>query len=204
MKRQESFCTVRGNVSWCSPYGNSIEVHQKLKIELPYDLAVSLWGIYLKETLTWKPMFTAAIFVQLTGCVWLFATPWTAACQVPQSFTISQSLLKFMSTELVMLSIYLIRHCPLLLLPSAFPSIRVFPMSRLFTSGGQSIGALATVLPRNIQGWFPLGLTDLISLQSKGLSRVFSSTTTQKHQFFGAQPSLWFDSNIHTWLLEKP
>ena len=102
----------------------------------------------------------------------LFTTPGTAAHQAPLCSSISQSLLKFMSTELVMLSIYLIRHCPLLLLPSAFPSIRVFPMSRLFTSGGQSIGALATVLPRNIQGWFPLGLTDLISLQSKGLSSL--------------------------------
>ena len=78
-------------------------------------------------------------------------------------------------------------------------------MSWLFTPGGQSIGAsaLASVLPINIQGWFPLGLTHLISLLSKGLSRVFSSSTVQKHQFFGAQPSLWSDSHICTWLLEK-
>ena len=75
-----------------------------------------------------------------------------------------------------------------------------FPMSRLFTSGSQSIGASASgsVLPMNIRGWFPLGLTSLLS---KGFSRVFSSTTVQKHQFFGAQPSLWFNSHIHTWLL---
>ena len=81
-----------------------------------------------------------------------------------------------------------------------------FPVSRLFASGGQSIGALASasVFPMNIQGWFPLELTDLISLQSKGLSRVFSSTTVQKHQFFGAQSSLWSNSHIGTWLLEKP
>ena len=71
-------------------------------------------------------MFTAATYVQLLGCVWLFATPWTAACQAPLSFTNSQSLLKFMSTELVMLSNYLILCGPLLLLPSVFPSIRVF------------------------------------------------------------------------------
>ena len=77
---------------------------------------------------------------------------------------------------------------------------------QLFKSGGQSIGAsaLASVLPMNILDWFPLGLTGLISLQSKGLSRVFSSTTVQKHQFFGAQPSLWSNSHIRTWLLEKP
>ena len=73
-------------------------------------------------------------------------------------------------------------------------------MSQLFTSGGQSIGASpsASVLPLNIQGQFPLGLTGLISLLSKGLSRVFSSTTVQKHQFSGAQPSLWSNSHIHT------
>ena len=77
-----------------------------------------------------------------------------------------------------------------------------FPMSRLFTSGGQIIGASASasVLPMNIQGWFPLGLTGLISLLSKGFSRLFSSTTVQKHQFFGAQPSWWSNSHIRTWL----
>ena len=82
----------------------------------------------------------------------------------------------------------------------------LFPMSQLFTSGGQSIGASvsASVLPMNIQDWFPLWLTGLISLQSKGLSRVFSNTTVQKHQFFGAQLSLRSNSHIHTWLLEKP
>ena len=81
-----------------------------------------------------------------------------------------------------------------------------FPMSRLFTSGGQSIGASvsASVLPMNIQGWFPLGLTNLISLQSKGLSRVFSNTTVQKYQFFSAPLSLWSNSHMYTWLPEKP
>ena len=83
---------------------------------------------------------------------------------------------------------------------------RLFPMSQFFPSGGQSIGASASasVLPMNIQDWFPLGLTGLISLQSKGLSRVFSNTTVQKHQFFRAQLSSWSNSHIHTWLLEKP
>ena len=83
---------------------------------------------------------------------------------------------------------------PLLLLPWIFPSIRSFPMSQLFESGGQGIGASgeASVLPMNIQGWFPLGLTDWISLLSKGFQRVFSSTTVRKLWFFGTQPSLWF------------
>ena len=81
-----------------------------------------------------------------------------------------------------------------------------FLMSRLFASGNQSIRALvsASVLPMNIQDWFPLWLTGWISLWSKWLSRVFSNITVQKHQFFGAQPSLWSNSHIHTWLLEKP
>ena len=81
-----------------------------------------------------------------------------------------------------------------------------FPVSWFFTSGGQSIEASssASVLLMSVQCWFPLGLTGLISLLSKGLSRVLSRTTVWKYQFFGAQPSLWFTSHIHTWLLEKP
>ena len=79
-----------------------------------------------------------------------------------------------------------------------------FPMSWFFASGSQSIGALGSVLLMNFQRSFPLGLTGLISLQFKGLSRVFSNTTAQKHQFFGAQLSLWSNSHIHTLLLEKP
>ena len=90
--------------------------------------------------------------------------------------------------------------------PQSFPASESFPMSLLFVSGGQCIGASASALvfPMNIQGWFPLGLTGLISLLSNRFSRVLSSTTVQKHQFFGAQPSLWSNSHIHTWLLEKP
>ena len=93
-----------------------------------------------------------------------------------------------MSIESVMLSHHLILCCLLLLLSSSFPSIRVFSNELLFAPGGKSIGVSATVLPMNIQDWFPLRLTGLISLQSKGLSRVFSNTTIQKHQFFGTQP----------------
>ena len=86
-----------------------------------------------------------------------------------------------------------------------FPASWSFPMSQFLASGGQSIGASASasVFPMNIQDWFPLGLTALISLQSKELSRVFSSTTVQKHQLFDAQSSLWSNSHIHTWLLEN-
>ena len=115
-------------------------------------------------------------------------------------------LLKLTSFEVVMPSNYLILCCPLLLLPSIFPSIMVFSVSQFFTSGGQSIGAvaLASVLSMNIQDWFALGLIGWISLQSKGLSRVFSNTIVQKHQFFGAQLCLWSNSHIHTWPLEKP
>ena len=104
--------------------------------------------------------------------------PMDATCQTSLSFTISWSLLKLISIESVMPSNHLILYRPFLLLPAIFPSIRVFSMSRLFASGGQSIGASASasVLPITIQGWSPLGLTGLISLQSKGLSRVFSST----------------------------
>ena len=87
--------------------------------------------------------------------------------------------------------------------PQSFPASGSFPMSQLFTSGGQHVGALASVLPKNIQGWFPIGLIDLTSIQSKGFSRVLSSITIQKHRFFIAEPSLWFSSHICTWLLEK-
>ena len=82
----------------------------------------------------------------------------------------------------------------------SFPASESFPMSRLFPSGDRSIGASASVLPVNIQDWFPLGLTGLISVLSKRFSRVFSNTTIWKHEFFGTQPSLWFNSHIHTWL----
>ena len=87
----------------------------------------------------------------------------------------------------------------------SFPTSGSFPMSQFFTLGYQNIGvsASASVLPMNNQDWFPVGLTGLISLQSKGLSRAFSNTTVQKHQFFGTQPSLPYNSHIHTWLLKK-
>ena len=90
--------------------------------------------------------------------------------------------------------------------PQSFPASGSFPMSQLFMSGGKSIGVSAStsVLPMNTQDWSTLGWTGWISLQSKGLSRVFSNPTLQKHQFFGAQLSSQFNSHIHTWLREKP
>ena len=124
----------------------------------------------------------------------------------PCPSTNSQSPPKPMSIESVMPSNHLIFCRPLLLLPSIFPSIRVFSMSQLFASDGQSMGVSAstTVLPMNTQDSSPLGWTGWISLQSKGLSRVFSNTTVQKHQFFVAQLSSQSNSHIHTWPLEKP
>ena len=123
------------------------------------------------------------------------------------SFIISQSLLKLMFIELVILSNHLILCRPLLLPLSIFPSIRIF--SNEVSSSHQvaqvlGVSASASVLPMNIQDWFPLRWTGWISLQSDGLSRVFSNTTVQKHQFFSAQPSLRSNSHIHTWLLGKP
>ena len=127
--------------------------------------------------------------VQSLTRVRIFATPWMSAHQAFLSITNSQSLLKLMSMESMMPSNHLILCRPLLLFPLIFPSISTFQMSQLFASGGQSIGASVStsVLPMNIRDWFPLGWTGWISLQSKGLSRVFSNATVQKQQFFSAQ-----------------
>ena len=136
--------------------------------------------------------------VQSLSCVQLFATSWTAARQASLSITNSRSLpkLMFISSSVVPCSSCL----------QSFPASGSFQMSQLFASGGQSVGVLtlASVLPMNIQYWFPLGWTGWISLQSKGLSKVFSNTTVQKQQFFSSQISLQSNAHIHTWLLEKP
>ena len=129
--------------------------------------------------------------VQLLRSIWLFVTPWTAAHQASLSFTLSRSLLKLMSIKSMMPSNHLILSHPTLFYHSQHYSLF---QCQFFTSSGQSIGASTSlsVLPMNIQCWFPLGLTGLISFLSKGLSRVssvFSSTTVQKHQFFSTQPS---------------
>ena len=122
----------------------------------------------------------------------LYGTPWTAARQFPLSPTITWSLLKCVSIESVTLSNYLILCRPLLLLPSVLPSIRIFTNEL----------ALRITWPKYWSFSFTISPSSkylgLISLQSKGLSRVLSSTTVQKHQFFGAQPSLWSNSQVHT------
>ena len=127
------------------------------------------------------------------------ATPRTAAHQASLSFTISRNLLKVMSIELLMPSNHLIL-CRPFLLPSIFPSIGVLFNELALPIRWQNIGASASIseLPMRIQGWFPLGLTGLISWLSKGLSRIFSSTTVRKYQFFSTQPSLWYNSYICT------
>ena len=123
------------------------------------------------------------VVVQSLSSVQLSTAPWTAASQISLSFTVSWSLLNLRSSESVMPSNISFSAAPFSSSPYSLPASGSFPEKRLFASGGQSIGASAPVLLMNIQGWFPLGLTSLISLPSKGLSRVSSSTTAQKHQF---------------------
>ena len=136
--------------------------------------------------------------------VQLFATLWTTAhqyaCPSPTPGVCSNSCpLRQWCHPTISSSVTSISFCPQSCLASGS-----FPTSWLFSLGGQSIGPTTSVLPMNIQDWFILGLISLISLQSKRLSRVFSSTTVQKHQFSGTQLSLWSNFYIHTWLLEKP
>ena len=142
------------------------------------------------------------VVVQSLSHVWLFVTPWTAAHQASLSFPISNSYpLSQWCHPIISSSVIPFSSCF-----QSFSASGSFPMSQLFASRGQSIGVSAStsVLPMNIQDWFPLEWTGWISLQSKGLSRVFSNTTVQKHRFFSTQPFLWSKSHIHTWLLEKP
>jgi len=144
-----------------------------------------------------------AVGIQLLSCFWLFVMPWTAAHQDALSFTISQRLLKLMSIEWVMSSNHRILYHSLLFLPSIFSQHQeLFYWVCIRWSEYWSF-SFSISPSMNIHDWFPLGLTDLI-LQSKGLSRIFSNTTVKKHQVFYVQPSLWSNSHIHTWLLEKP
>ena len=144
--------------------------------------------------------------VQLLSRVRLFATPWIAACQASLSIINSQSSPKLMCIESVMPSSHLILCCPLLLLPSIPPSIRVFSNESTLRMRWPKYWSFSlSISPSNEQpGLSPLGWTDWISLQSKGLSRVFSNTTLQKHQIFSSQLSSQSNSDIHTWPVEKP
>ena len=151
----------------------------------------------LLKSLQWLPSL-------LFSRVWLFVTPWGS---LPVLHHLPELAQELMSIESVMPSNHLILCHALLLLPSIFPSIRVFSNESDFCIRWPKsiwVSASSSVLPMNIQDWFPLGWAGWISLQSKGLSRVFSSTTVGKHQFFGTQLSLWFSSHIHAWLQEKP
>ena len=154
-------------------------------------------NIHMSIFFAWLVGFSS---VQSLSHVRLFATPWTAARQASLSITNSHSLLKLMSIELMMPSNHLILCHPLLLFPSISPSVRVFSNESVIHIRRPKYWRFGFgISPSNEY----LGWTDWISLQSKGLSRVFSNITVQKHQFFGAQLSLWSNSHILTWLLEK-
>ena len=144
--------------------------------------------------------------VQSLSRVRLFATPWIAARQASLSITNSRSSLRLRSIESVMPSSHLILCRPLSSCPQSLPASESFPRSQLFIWGDHSTGvsALASLLPKKSQGWSPSEWTAWVSLQSKGLSRVFSNTTVQKHQFFGPQLSSQSNSHIHTWPQKKP
>ena len=158
-----------------------------------FYLLVNLIASYTLFVDNKETRFNYNLNYQFSSVLLLFATPWTTALQVSLFITNSQGLLKLMalsqwchptiSSSVVTFSSRL----------QSFPASGSFQISQFFASGGQSIGVSAStsVLPMNIQDWFPLGWTGWISLQSKGLSRVFSNTTVQKHQFFAAQLSLY-------------
>ena len=150
-----------------------------------------------------KKMFSS---VQSLSRVRLFVTPWIAARQASLSITNFRNSLRLTSIKSVMPSSHLILCRPLLLLPPIPPSIRVFANESTLPMRWPKYwsSASASVLPKNTQDWSPLEWTGWISLQSKGLSRVFSNTTVKKHQFFGAQLSSQSNSHIHTWPQEKP
>ena len=175
---------------------SKIKSLHSISINLPDDRIV----------ISYLAMWSNFVVVQSPSCVWFFVTPWTATLQPSQSVTISRSLLKLMFLESVMPSRHLILCYPLLLLPSIFPNIRTFSNESALRIRWPKYWCFSfSISPSNeYQGWFPLRLTGLISLQSKGISRVFSSTAIWKHQFFHSQSSLWSNSHICTWLLEKP
>ena len=146
----------------------------------------------------------------------MFTSAWNSCCSVAklcltlQPYGLQHARLSYpsLSPRICSNSCPLCQWCHPTISPSitlfssclqSFPAPGSFPMSQLFPSGGQSIGASASILPMNIQGWFPLGSTGLISLQFKGLWRAFSSTTIWRPQFFGTQPSLWSNSHICIW-----
>ena len=211
---------------WCyclGPLGLS-PPGDALKHCAEYDSDLSLWGVRSLGVNT--TFIIQCVSVASLTCSWVFNT-WR--CLLPQFSSVTQScptlcdamdcsmpgfplhhqlleLLKLMSIKSMMPSNHLILCCPILLLPPIPPSIRVFSNESTLHMRWKSTGvsALASFLPKNIQDWSPLEWTGWISLQSKGLSRVFSNTTVQKQQFFGAKLCSQSNSHIHTWPLEKP
>ena len=174
-----------------------------LESTLFYRYVVSGQIIFREQIVFDSLLFSS---VQSLSHVRLFATQWTAAPQVSLSITNSRVYpnscpLSWWCHPTILSSVIPFSSCP-----QSFPALGSFQMSQLFVSGGQSTGVSTStsVLPMNNQDWSPLGWTGWISLLSKGLSRVFSNTTVQKHQFFGAQLSSQSNSHIHTWPLEKP
>ena len=159
----------------------------KIRNEIIYD------RIWVKKIISeMKTKLKVGHSVQSLSHVQLIVTPWTTACQASLSITSSQSFPKLMSIELVMPSNHLILCHPLILLLSIFPSIRIFSNeSALYIRWPKyGVSASTSVLPINTQDWFPLGWTGWVSLLYKGLSRVFCSSTVQKHQFFCTELSL--------------
>ena len=157
-------------------------------------------------TVSSKLLFCSISSVQLLSRVWLFATPWITARQASSSITTpgvysNSCPLSWWCHPAISSSVIPFSSCP-----QSFPASESFPKSQLFTWGGRSIGvsALVSFLPKNTQGLSPSEWSGWISLQSKGLSRVFSNTTVQTHQFFGAQPSSQTNTDIHIWPQENP
>ena len=152
-----------------------------------------------------KYLLHSVQFSSVTQSCLTLCDPMNCSTQASLSITNSWSLLRLMCIESMTPTISS-SVIPFSSHLQSFPASQSFPMSQFFISGGQTIGvsASASVLPMIIQDWSPLGLTGWIFLQSKGLSRVLSNTTVQKHQFFSSQLSLYSNSHIHTWLLEKP
>ena len=180
------------------------------RIEPTSLISAALAGGFFTTSATWE-----APCVCVCVCVLLFSLKVMSTSLQPIKLQHSRLPCLSLSPRVCSNSCPLSRWCHptiwssvpfLLLLHSIFPSIRVFSteLPLCFRCPKFGASASASVLPMNIQGWFPLGLTGWISLLSKGVSRVFSSTTVQKHQFFGTQPSLWSNSHICTWVLEKP
>ena len=176
-----------------------MKVYTLLKTDLDYysPCPLTRWMYLVKLlNLICFVICKMGVSVQSLSRVWLFPPSWTAM----PGFPVHHQILESVQTHVHLVGVAI--HPSVIPFSSclqSFPASGSFPMSQFFPSGGQSIGVLASasVLPKNIQDWFPLGFTGLISLQSKGLSRVFI-TTVQKHQFFGTQLSLWSNSYIHT------